>query len=49
MRYFQQKFAEKAEVVGVQKTNPDVLSLLVVAILAGASIALGATRFCLSD
>lgn len=34
--------AEKAEKVGVQKTKLDFLSLLALAILAGAFIALGA-------
>jgi len=36
------EIAEKAEAVGVQKTQRDVLSLLALAILAGAFIALGA-------
>lgn len=36
------EIAEKAEAVGVQKTRLDVLSLLALAILAGAFIALGA-------
>ena len=36
------EIAEKAELVGVQKTKLDVLSLLALAILAGAFIALGA-------
>lgn len=36
------EIAEKAEAVGVQKTKLDVLSLLALAILAGAFIALGA-------
>jgi hypothetical protein len=36
------EIAEKAETVGVQKTKLDVLSLLALAILAGAFIALGA-------
>ena len=36
------EIAEKAEAVGIQKTKLDVLSLLALAILAGAFIALGA-------
>ncbi len=36
------EIAERAETVGVQKTRLDVLSLLVLAVLAGAFIALGA-------
>ena len=36
------EIAEKAEAVGVQKTKLDVLSLLALAVLAGAFIALGA-------
>ena len=36
------EIAEKAEAVGVQKTKLDVLSLMALAILAGAFIALGA-------
>jgi formate/nitrite transporter len=39
---FPAEIAEKAETVGVQKTKLDVLSLLALAILAGAFIALGA-------
>jgi formate transporter len=41
-RCFQQKIAEKAESVGVQKTKLDVVSLTALAVLAGAFIALGA-------
>ena len=36
------EIAEKAEAIGVQKTKLDVLSLLALAVLAGAFIALGA-------
>ena len=36
------EIAEKAEAIGVQKTKLDVLSLMALAILAGAFIALGA-------
>jgi len=36
------EIAEKAEMVGVQKTRQDVLNLMALAILAGAFIALGA-------
>lgn len=36
------EIAEKAEAVGVQKTNLDILSLMALAVLAGAFIALGA-------
>lgn len=36
------EIAEKAETIGVQKTNLDVLSLTALAVLAGAFIALGA-------
>jgi len=36
------EIARKAESVGAQKTRQDVLSLLVLAVLAGAFIALGA-------
>ena len=36
------EIAERAETVGVQKTKLDVVSLLALAILAGAFIALGA-------
>jgi formate transporter len=39
---FPAEIAEKAETVGVQKTKLDVLSLLALAVLAGAFIALGA-------
>src|SRR5215203_4534057 len=35
------EIAQKAEAVGVQKTNLDVLSLMALGILAGAFIALG--------
>ena len=36
------EIAEKAEAIGVQKTKLDVLSLIALAVLAGAFIALGA-------
>ena len=36
------EIARKAETVGVQKTRRDILSLLALAVLAGAFIALGA-------
>ena len=35
------EISEKAEAVGVQKTKLDVLSLMALAVLAGAFIALG--------